>query len=184
MSKKSDRAAAERRADALARDEHSAQMALFALDQKMDREAEQDRQVRREFLANARQELDKDREEAERIGLDNYRQQAIAAALSNQSLSPQVAAMIPVGLSSREDIDNFVQLGIDKTAEIVAEVAGQLAGPQPYQDRDERGRFILSDETQAADQIVIDKSLSMRDYITRVRPALNINAPRDNGIFG
>jgi hypothetical protein len=173
MSKMSDR-----QAGALARETED-RMALFAFDQRMERQAEQDQQRRQQFLAEARQQIAQDRLEAEVAGLDVYRQQAIAAALSNKSLAPQVADMIPAGLTSREEIDNFVQLGIDKTAEIAAEISGQ--GEPTIQSRDEAtGRFIPQ---EPRDQIVIDKNLSLKDYVEKVRPAMNIGN-RDAGIFG
>jgi hypothetical protein len=174
----------DRQADALPRKTEAAndRMALFEFDQRMERQAELDQQRRQQLLAAARQEDAKDRLEAEVAELAAYRQQAIAAALSNKSLAPQVAAMIPAGLTSREEINNFVQLGITKTSEILAEIAGQ--GEPTIQSLDKAtGRFIPQEPAAPADQIVIDKNLSLKDYVEKVRPAMNIGN-RDAGIFG
>jgi hypothetical protein len=169
-------------------------MALFAFDQRMERQAEQDQQRRQQFLAEARQQIAQDRLEAEVAGLDIYRQQAIAAAVSDKTLAPQVAAMIPVGLASREEIDATVQLGVDKTAEIAAEISGQQQGEPTVQARDEQtGRF-LPQQPAAGDQylpagMTADElakaqsgSLSMQDYAA-MRDRLGF-VNRDSGLFG
>ena len=113
---------------------------------------------------------------------------------ANKSLAPQVAAMIPVGLTSREDIDATVQLGIIKTSEILAEISGQQQGePTVQQPRNERGQFVPQAE-QPGDQylpsgMTVDEyakaqsgSLSMQDY-TAMRNRLGF-VNRDAGIFG
>jgi restriction endonuclease Mrr len=168
----------DRQADALAREAEEAadRMALFEFDQRMTARAELDQQRRQQFLTQARDQIAADRAEAEQVGLANYRQQAIAAALSSKALAPQVAAMIPAGLTSREDVDNFVQLGVAKTAEIVAEISSptgdsslEATKSAAERSRDVTGRFV-SQEQQSGDQIVIDKSLSVKDYVEKVRP--------------
>ena len=93
MSKKSDRAA-ERQADALAREQEQ-RMALFAFDQKMERQAELDRQATQEFLLAAKQELARGRLEDEATQLASYRDAAIAAAVSNLNESgPPVSSYV------------------------------------------------------------------------------------------
>jgi hypothetical protein len=189
MSKRKD---AERQA-ALAAREAEDRLALFAFDQRMADQAELNRQRNREFLIAAKNVLAQERLEDQATLLTVYRERAIAAAVSNKTLAPQVGAMIPVGLTSREDIDAAVQLGISKTSEIVAEIARRQGEPT-VQARDEYGRFIPQGEQLAGDQHLPqgmtaeeyakaeNKSLTMRDY-TAMRDRLGI-AHRDPGLFG
>jgi restriction endonuclease Mrr len=194
----------DRQADALAREAEEAadRMALFEFDQRMTARAELDQQRRQQFLTQARDQIAADRAEAEQVGLANYRQQAIAAALSSKALAPQVAAMIPAGLTSREDVDNFVQLGVAKTAEIVVEIssptgdssleATKSAAERP---RDITGRFISSQaEPQLAERglpagLTADElakiqagTYSLEDH-ARMRDRAGFGR-RDAGLFG
>jgi hypothetical protein len=94
------------------------------------------------LLSEERRQLATDRLERQAQELETYRHQAITAALSAKTLAPQVADMIPTDLATREQVDAAVQLGIDKTAEILAEVAGQREGELPVQARGPNGQFI------------------------------------------
>jgi hypothetical protein len=138
----------DRRADALARETED-RMALFAFDQRIERQAELDRQANREFLLSAKQELARDRLEAEAVDVENYRATAVAQATAAKSIAPQFIPFI--GGASREDIDAAVALAQAKTAEIVAEIAGQ--GEPGVQGRDAvTGRYV-SQQEQHGEQI-------------------------------
>jgi hypothetical protein len=122
MSKKSE--AANRQAAAALAAEAETRQALFEWDQRMDRQAELDRQHRDQILAEARNQRALDKLEAEAVELENYRQQIVAQAASSKSVAPQLLNFIAG--SSKPEIDASLEQARQATAEIAAEVAGQV----------------------------------------------------------
>jgi hypothetical protein len=189
MSKRTNRKAADR-ADAELR-------ALLAeQDARWQARQEQDRQRTQMILSEARNQVAQDKLEAEAVGVENYRKQAIAQATSSKTVAPQ---FLPFGTgSSREEIDAQIERAEYATAELVSELAGQ--GEPTVQSRDEAtGRFIpqqpaapqptvsgerglpqgmTQEELAAAENGTLDMTTD-----TRMRDRLGLGH-RDAGIFG
>lgn len=187
MSRKSDN----RAAAALAREAETRQ-ALFEFDQRMADRAEQDRRANREFLLAAKQELARDRLEAQAADLDAYRQQTVAHATSSKTIAPQFVPFI-MG-TSREEIDAQIEQAKASTAEIAAEITGQIhpQGDVHLQARDAATGLYIPAEQPANGYLpsgmtveeiaaAANGSLDMTMY-TRMRDRLGF-ANSDAGLF-
>jgi hypothetical protein len=80
-----------------------------------------------QLLAEERNQRAADRLEAEVQVLDNYRAQVVAAAVSSKSVAPQLIDFIQG--TSKDEIDASAALAVQKTNEILAEVAGRRSHP-------------------------------------------------------
>jgi hypothetical protein len=179
----------DRQASALAR-EAEQRMALFEFDARQEARAELDRRDRQRILAEAQQELARDRLEAEAEGLENYRATAVAQAVSSKSVAPQFVPFIDG--TSREQIDASIERARAATAEIAAEISGQTTTtPAAERPRDVTGRFIAEPPGDqylpagmTADEYAKAQSgsLDMTTYVA-MRDRLGLGH-RDAGIFG
>jgi hypothetical protein len=111
-----------------------------------------------------RQELARDRLEAEAADIEAYRGQVVARAKSSGQVEPQLLAFVQG--TSCEEIDRTAALAAEKTAEIVAELAGQRQGEPTAQARDERtGRFLPGQpDGQARDERGPPADLTHEEY--------------------
>jgi hypothetical protein len=132
MSRKTDRQAAERKAE-----DAATRVLLAEVEARFEAREQHDRQRAQQLLAAERSELAHERLEAQAEALATYRATVVAQVQSSKQVAPQFLEFIDG--TSREAIDNAAHLAALKTAEIMAEVAGQRQGSE--QPRDEQGRF-------------------------------------------
>ncbi len=123
-------------------EEAEARAQLVAFDARMEIRQQEERQRNQELLNEVQQLRARDRLEAQAEALATYRATVVAQAQASKQVAPQFLEFIDG--SSREAIDRAAELAAQKTAEIMAEVAGQQQGGEPtVQARDERtGRFL------------------------------------------
>jgi hypothetical protein len=123
---------------------------LAEADARHEVRAELDRRDRERILADAKWELAQDKLDAEIAELDIYRAEVRVRVAGAKTVAPQLIEFIDG--STRAEIDRTAALAVQKTSEILAEIAGQQQGEQAVQARDERtGAFIPAERAGQID---------------------------------
>lgn len=178
----------ERKARKEAEKDMTAKEILEQRERDWERQREQDRNELTQQLEAMRREREQEKAqlklEREVLDLQNYATTAVSKALNEKTIAPQFARFI--NGTSKEVIDQQIVDAMEATAEIVAEVAGQQAAVQPAPRRGvsvNNGPSSIGSMTEVTEEAVDYTNLSLKDYIEKVRPSLQIDK-RDNGIFG
>lgn len=177
----------ERKARKEAEKDMTAKEILEQRERDWERQREQDRNELSVQLEQMRREREQEKAmvklEREALELANYATTQVSKALNDKTIAPQFARFI--NGTSKDVIDAQIVDAMEATAEIVAEVAGQQAA-QPAPRRGvgtNSGPSSIGSVTEVTEEAVDYTNLTLKDYIEKVRPSLQIDK-RDNGIFG
>jgi hypothetical protein len=151
-----------------------------------ERQRQQDRDELSQQLEQMRREREQEKAqlklEREVLELANYATTQVSKALNEKTIAPQFARFI--NGTTKEVIDQQIEEAKEATAEILAEVAGQQA-----QSQQRRGVSTANGPSQMGSVSEVESEpldytkLSLKDYIEKVRPQLQIDKS-DGGIFG
>jgi colicin import membrane protein len=177
---------ADRKAKREAEKDLSAKERLELREAEWERQREADRNELQEQLAQMRREREQEKAqlklEREVLELANYATTEVSRALNEKTIAPQFARFI--NGTTKEIIDRQIEEAKEATAEILAEVAGQQA-----QSQQRRGVSTANGPSQMGSVSEVESEpldytkLSLKDYIEKVRPQLQIDK-QDGGIFG
>ena len=118
--------------------------------------------------------------EREALQLQNYITTAVGQAVRDHTIAPQFVRFI--NGTSREQVDQQIADAVTATEEILAEVAGQQAPPPQRGVSTASGPSSMGTNTEVTTEPLDYTKLSLKDYIEKVRPNLQIDQ-RDSGIF-
>lgn len=110
--------------------------------------------------------------------LENYIVRRVSQEQAAKTIAPQFVDYITG--SSEEEVEASIELAKQKTAEIAAEVSQQLQGYQAQPQGQPRGVSVSSgpanfgSQTDIRDDDIDYTTLSMKDYLEKVRPKLGI----------
>jgi hypothetical protein len=163
--------------------------ALLAEDERHQAEAAAMRRDLQRFVYEEKALRERQQAEREALKVLSYRDAAVAQAVSNQTIAPQLASF--VNGTTREQVDAALEQARRATEEILVEVAG--ARPQVEQPRDETtGRYVPAEQpvadrglpagiSDAELRAAQNGSLDMRTYL-QMRERLHVGQ-RDAGLF-
>lgn len=188
--KEAEQAKAQREAERKARKEAEKDLSAKEILAKREEEWERQRQADRAEWEARLEAMNRDREqeraqlklEREALELQNYIATEVARAVKDKEMAPQFVDFI--NGTSKEQVDAQIEVAKAKTAEILSEVTGQQQAAQRQQGvSTASGPSSMGSVTEVTDQPVDFTKLTLKDYVEKVRPKLQIDR-RDNGIFG
>lgn len=181
-----DRAEA-RKAKKEAEKDLTAKERLDLREQEWERQRQEDRNELLAQMEQMRQERAQEQAQTalERsvLQLQNYITTKVGQAVSDHLIAPQFVRFI--NGTSQEQVDGQIADAITATEEILAEVAGQqqsTAPPVRSGVSTASGPSSMGSNTEVTSEPLDYTKLSLKDYIEKVRPSLQIDQ-RDAGIF-
>jgi hypothetical protein len=155
-------------------------------DSEYERQRQEDRDEMAAQLAQMRAERTQEKAqlalERSVLQLQNFISTRVNQELTLKTIAPQFVDFITG--SSEEQVEASIELAKVKTAEIVAEIAGQQAGTQQRRGvGTNTGPSNIGSQTEVESEPLDYTKLTLKEYIEKVRPTLQIDK-RDNGIFG
>ena len=163
----------------------SAKELMSIREAEWEKQREADRSQLEKQLASMRAERAQEQAqltlERQALQLQNYITTTVGKAVADKVIAPQFVRFI--NGTSQEQVDAQIADAITATEEILSEVAGQQSAPPPARGvSTATGPSSIGSQTEMASEPLDYTHLSLKDYIEKVRPNLQIDQ-RDSGIF-